>query len=152
MSDSSSNMSIDSLNLKEWEMANDRIKYFNQMCFQLRERGFLVSGGIQAVALASINYTQNILIRNFSLTSLILYFGVLYLIPIILLDMFYFHLLRESVSYAIRLEDTYFQSRLGLTSKLTSSGKTLWHGFASLFLYAVLISFGIIVGNILKTP
>jgi hypothetical protein len=141
-------MDDNQINMKEWEMANDRIKYFNQMCFQLRERGFLVAGAIQAVAIASIAYTQTIRVGAISLTALILYLGTCYLIPIILLDMFYFHMLLTSVNYAIKLEEKFFHDTLGLTNLLTSNGKTAFHLISAGILYVILFVFGFYIGSI----
>ena len=137
--------------LKDWEMTKDRIKHFDDVVIRLRIQGIPIAATIQAAGLASIEYTKDIIFCGLSLTSLILIFGSLYLIPIFGLDLFHFKLLIISVNHAKNIEDSSeFKGKLQITSKLTSPILTWLHTILAAAIYLILILFGIIAGYTMK--
>jgi hypothetical protein len=144
-------MNDEDLILKDWEMTKDRIKHFDDVIIRLRIQGIPIAAAIQAAGFASINYTKNVFFLGCSLTSLILIFGSLYLLPILGLDLFHFRLLMISVNHAISIEQLpQFKNKLQITSKLTSPKLTKLHTILAAVLYSSLISFGIIAGCVIK--
>lgn len=140
-------MTDQDLILRDWEITKDRIKHFNDVIIRLRMRGIPIAAAIQAAGLASIEYTKDLRFFGWSLISLILIFGSLYLLPIIGLDLFHFRLLLLAVSHAKSIEQLpEYKNKLQITTKLTSPILTGVHVILAVILYGVVFIFGIFAG------
>lgn len=132
--------------IKDWEMTKDRIKHFDDVVIRLRIQGLPIATAIQAAGWISFPYTKNIIVPFFNCTTaaLILLFGSLYLIPIMILDMFHLHLMLKAVGYAKFIENDKFGGKIQITNKLTSRGLTLLHSVVAASVYLLILAFGLI--------
>lgn len=93
---------------EDWKMTKDRIKHFDDVAIRLRIGGIPIASAIIGAGLASFQYTSTIVfsIGNFSInaTSIVILLGAFYLLPILALDIFHFHLLLISVEHAKQIE------------------------------------------------
>lgn len=137
--------------LKDWEMTKDRIKHFDDAVIRLRLQGIPIGTAIQAIGLASFQYTQNIRIANVSATSFIVALGSIYLIPIFLLDMLHYKLLLIAVEHAQEIEAMpKYKGKLRITTKLTKPWLTKLHSACAMIVYLSVIAFGFIFAYILN--
>jgi len=136
----------DDLVLEDWKMTKDRIKHFDDVVIRLRLQGIPIGTAIQAIGIASFQYTQNVRFWNINATSFIILLGSLYLIPIFLLDILHYRLLLISVSHAKQIEamPTY-KDKLQITTKLTSPKLTRLHTICTILVYGFVIAFGFIL-------
>jgi hypothetical protein len=137
----------DDLILKDWEMTKDRIKHFDDVIIRLRLQGIPIGTAIQAIGLASFQYTQNIKILNIlSAASLIVALGSIYLIPIFALDILHYTLLLISVEHARQIEAMpKYKGKLQITTKLTKPWLTKLHWFCAIAVYIGIIIAGFIL-------
>lgn len=133
--------------LKDWEMTKDRIKHFDDVVIRLRLQGIPIGTAIQAIGLASFQYTQNIRIWNIlSAASLIVALGSIYLIPIFALDMLHYTLLLISVEHARQIEAMpKYKGKLQITTRLTKPLLTKLHWFCAIAVYIGIIIAGFIL-------
>ena len=144
-------MTKEDLILKDWETTKDRIKHFDDTVIRLRLQGIPIGTAIQAVGLASFQYTQDITLWGLSATSLIIALGSIYLIPIFLLDMLHYKLLLISVGHAKEIEAMpKYKGKLQITTKLTSHKLTLLHWACAIAVYLGVIALGFIVAYLVN--
>lgn len=132
--------------LKDWEMTKDRIKHFDDVTIRLRLQGIPIGTAIQAIGLASFQYTQNIRVWGVTATSLIIALGSIYLIPIFLLDILHYKLMLISVEHAKQIESmSKYKGKLQITTKLTTPKLTLLHWICAMTVYLGVIFFGFVL-------
>jgi len=138
--------------LKDWEMTKDRIKHFDDVTVRLRLQGIPIGTTIQAIGLASFQYTQNIRIWGVTATSLIIALGSIYLIPIFLLDILHYKLLLISVEHAKQIEAMpKYKDKLQITTRLTSPRLTILHWICAIVVYSGVIILGFILASFVNT-
>ncbi len=139
------------LMFEDWKMTKDRIKHFDETMLRLRIQGIPMAAAIIAAAFASMEYTRHVVVFGFPLTSLILFLGSFYIVPIFGLDYFNFRLLVAAVNHARWIEEQpEFKGKLQVTTKLTSQRFTVNHRLLAFLLYVMLILFGIFAGLSLR--
>lgn len=144
---------ISKLLLEDWKMTKDRIAHFNENLIRLRIQGIPIATAIQIGAfLISKDFSNKpiclpVIDISLSFINLIFFASAIYLIPIFLLDMFYFRMLLLSVKHAINIEKMKdFYGKLSITRSLTSKPLTTLHMAASIIMYIIIISVGIYLG------
>ena len=145
-------MSKKDLVLEDWKMTKDRIKHFDDVVIRLRLQGIPIGTAIQAVGLASVQYTQNIKIGGISAASLIVALGSVYLLPIFFLDLLHYNLLLISVKHGKYIEELpAYKGKLNITKKLTSHKLTLLHTVSAIFVYSGVIALGFVLAYFINT-
>ncbi len=145
----SSKLSGDDLRLEDWKITKDRIAHFNGNLLRLRVEGIPIATAIQAAAF--IVYKDipkeplNFFIFQFpSPINLIFLSSALYLVPILLLDLFYFKMLLLSIQHAIDIERIpAFYGKISITRTLTSKRLTIAHRVGAYTMYAAIIAVGV---------
>jgi hypothetical protein len=136
----SANLNSEDLLLEDWKMAKDRIGHFNERITEIRIASPTISVAIQGAAFVA-NYQYHVPPQ---ISKYLLIFGALILIPLFALDQFYFWLLLKAVDRAKEIENLKpFRGYLKITHVLTGRPLTIFHEFAALFLYFLLIGSGI---------
>lgn len=135
--------------LEDWKMAKDRIRHFDDQIVKLRLEGIPIASAIIGVALLSFQYTSDIVVGfgNFTInaTSIAILMGAAYLLPIFVLDLFYYNLLGRAVKYAKKLEDEKFEKKIQITSQLTSKRLSTIHKWTARVIYFSVIITSIIL-------
>ena len=145
----------DQIKLEDWKMTKDRIKHFDDVVMRTRLQGLPIASAIQASAFITADTIGKIELNIFGATfpvfSVLVLAGLFYLVPVILLDVLHFSLLRKAVGHAISIEDHgIFKENLGITKALTSTRLTLLHSVGAYSIYALMILVGIFL--IWKAP
>ena len=145
-------MSKSDLVLEDWKMTKDRIKHFDDVVIRLRLQGIPIGTAIQAIGLASLQYTRNIRIWGISATSFIVALGSVYLLPIFLLDLLHYNLMLISVRHGKYIEALpAYQGKLQITTKLTSHKLTVLHTVCAILVYSGVIVLGFVLAYFINT-
>ena len=144
-------MEDDEILVEDWKMTKETIRHFGDVVMRIRLEGLPIATTIQAAAFATISTISNpkITIFNTEVTifSMIMFASLLYLVPIFLLDIFYFHMLRKAVNHAREIEKMErFKDKLMLTTRLTSPKLTKAHRIIGHAIYLIVIVGGIVFG------
>lgn len=144
-----SSLSGDDLRLEDWRVTKNRISHFNGNLIRLRIQGIPIATAIQAAAFIAFKDIPHIPFNFLGLQlpsaiNLIFLSSALYLAPIMLLDFFYFRMLKLSVEHAIDIERIpSFYGKISITRTLTSKRLTLAHRIGAYTIYAVIILVGV---------
>lgn len=127
-------MDDDEIILEDWKITKDRIKHFDDILMRTRLQGIPIATALQAAAFITSGsigkITVPVLGSDWPIFSLILLAGILYLIPVLLLDLFHFSLLIIAVNHAKKIEEENFNQKLGITRALTKRWLTILHVLA----------------------
>lgn len=138
-------MEDNEIRLEDWKMTKDRIKHFDDMVMKTRVQGLPIATAIQAIAfatLASVGKIQTTIL-DLPVFSLIIIAGLIYLVPVLLLDVLHLLLLRKAVMHAKNIEETYFKNTLSITRILSNRKLTILHIVGGLGIYSVVFASGI---------
>lgn len=143
-------MDDDEIILEDWKMTKDRIKHFDDVVMRTRLQGLPIATALQAAAFLTsdtvgrINVNiLNLNIINLPVFSLIILAGLVYLIPVILLDAVHFKLLMQAVKHAQKIEQmSRFKEKLGITTALTGGWLTVLHAGGAAVAYFLIIIVG----------
>ncbi len=138
-------MDDDEIRLEDWKMTKDRIKHFDDMVMKTRVQGLPIATAIQAIAFATLTSVGKIQTNVLGLPvfSLIIIAGLIYLIPVLLLDILHLALLTKAVKHAKLIEDNYFKDKLTITNVLSDKKLTVLHVVGGLGIYAVVFGAGL---------
>jgi len=143
-------ISDEEFKLEDWKMTKDRIKHFDDVLMRTRVEGIPIATALQAAAFVTakdVGYIQTkipLIFGTISLPvfSLIILASLAYLIPVLLLDILHFVLLKKAVEHAYDLEEE-LGNKIKITHKLTSFWLTLLHTVGAYLIYAVIFLAGI---------
>jgi len=128
--------------LEDWKMTKSRIQHFDDVVMRTRLQGIPIATALQGVAFITSDSIGKMNIPIFDQTwpvfSLIILAGMLYLIPVLFLDIFHFLLLLKAVKYAKKIEKEKFENKLNITHAITSNWLTVLHLLAYGIYFAIL--------------
>lgn len=141
-------MNEDDILLEDWKITKDRIKHFDDVIMKTRVQGLPIATTIQAAAFASLGSIGKISIQfagfDLHVFSLIIFAGLVYLVPILLLDLLHYKLLLKAVAHAKSIEERpQFVGKLEITHKLSSRGLSFLHAAGGYGVYIVVFASGI---------
>lgn len=137
-------MDENDLRLEDWKMTKDRIKHFDDMVMKTRVQGLPIATAIQAIAFASLASVGKIqtTILDLSVFSLIIIASLIYLVPVLLLDILHLILLSKAVKHAKNIEENFFKETISITRILSSRKLTALHVAGGIGIYAVVFGAG----------
>lgn len=139
----------DAIILEDWKMTKDRIKHFDDILMRTRTQGLPIAAIIQGIGFFTKDRIGDIQISfagiNTTVFPMIILAGLLYLIPIVTLDILHFKLLLLSVDRAKEIEELpKFKNKLKITHVLTNRGLSILHATGAYAVYGLIFIFGIL--------
>jgi len=139
-------MEDNDLILEDWKMTKDRIKHFDDVVMKTRVQGIPIATAMQIAAFVTAASVGGITTGFFGLPvfSLIIIASLIYLLPVLLLDIFHFIMLLRAVDHAKSIEEKEpFKGKLQITTKLSSRSMSIFHSIGGYLIYAVVYLTGI---------
>ncbi len=143
-------ISDEAFKLEDWKMTKDRIKHFDDVLMRTRVEGIPIATALQAAAFVTakdVGYIQTKIPFigdpiSLPVFSLIILASLAYLVPVLLLDILHFVLLKKAVEHAYDLEKQ-LGNKIQITHKLTSFWLTLLHTVGAYLIYGMIFAAGI---------
>ena len=120
-------------------MTKDRIKHFDDVVMKTRVHGIPIATAMQIAAFVTAQNIGGITTSFFGLSvfSLIIIASLVYLVPVLLLDIVHFVLLLRAVKHAKNIESiSTFKDNLRITHQLSDTKLTILHSVGGYLIYA----------------